>query len=541
MRKNQLIRITLLVLVTSFIWPCIAMGATVAGDCIIIVDGSEDFLRTYADGLHAVIDILPADLEVGLMLAGQPTNMREPARLTRPNRAELHAFLERVHHSPDEVATSEWEAMLRSAISLLASRDGGKRSVVVLHSDSTLPDAWQDLVQLAANWGVLLYEVDLSVPQVREAAVLEHRAPEQFVNGGLARLPALLGLAAGELIAQVYVDTGMQLALSVPAGVTSLIFQWDRSVAPQVLLTTPTGDLVDPTSGIFQTQVFAGPNYTSFHLTQSVLPELDAWQGQWKISTSTSIGLGVWFSDPAWVQPSIRENNGYRIISLATNLDESASYQASTTVILQDWRGKPLVELNDFGINGDGVAGDGIYSAVLPSHVSAGPAMLHVQGGNSERLQPVSIPTASAAELIAADSPDIPVHKFLAAGFGLVVSGFGMVQSKRSNPAVWRISHQGIDGYWHNHDLKADMLLIGSGEHCQIRLARTSAFEQVRLRQAKDATLRLAVLASEPALYVNDVQVYLSKHLEHGDRITVAGDTLQVEKLAQLRSGKHSA
>ena len=540
MRGKQLSCVMLLVLMASFLLPCLANGASAVENCIILVDGSEAFLKSYADGLHAVIDILPAELEVGIMLAGQAAHMREPIRLSRARRAELHAFLERAHPI-DEVADSAWDTMIRFAIDLLAGRGGGQGSVVVLHSDSTLPDAWQELMQLAAEWGVLLYEVDLSVPHVREGAVQEHRPPDQLAQWGLVRLLELVGLAAGELTAQAYSDSGMQLAFSVPAGVKSLTFQWDRSLAPQVLLTTPTGDLVDPQSDFFQTQLLAGPDYTSFHLTQSVLPQLSDWQGQWIISASNSIGLGVWFSDPAWLQPNIRETKGQRIISLVTNIDGMDPYPGNQMVVLQDWRGKPLIELNDLGINGDGVAGDGIYAAVLPSFVSAGPAILHVQGSSSERLQTVIIPAATPADSALMDSPDIPIHKFLIAGLGLVVSGFGMVQNKKNNPAIWRISHQGNDGYWHSYDLKTDMLLIGSGEHCQIRLARSGAFEQVRLRQVKDAELRLDVLAIKPSLAVNDVQVYIGKHLEHGDRITVAGETLLVEKLARLRSGKHSA
>lgn len=515
-------------------------GASGSSNCIILVEGSAAFLSTYADGLHALLDLLPADLQLGLLVTGEATNLQLPTALSRTWRAELHAFLERAYPATDALPESDWEAMLRSSISLLASRASAKNTIIVLRADASLPETWPELTQTAAEWGILLYDVDLSAPQVRETVIREHRRPGQLANGGLARLPELLGLATAELTSLAYGDTGMQLGVMVPAGVQSLILQWDRVAMHQVLLTTPTGELVDPLVEAFQTQLFAGPSYSCLHLTPTVLPTLTDWQGQWKITASGSIGIGVWYTDPAWLQASVRETKGQRVLSLATRLGEMLPHQRlQVTVTLLDWRGKPLVQLNDLGINGDGVAGDGIYGAVLPSFVSAGPAKIQVSGG-SERSLTVILPAASPAIATAVTAEAGLTSKLLIVGLGLTVSGFGMIHGKRSRPAVWRISHQGIDGYWHHYDLNTNLVLAGSGVSSQIRLARSTAVQQLRLRLAKDDALKLDILAREPITCVNDVQIYVGKQLEHGDRIRIAGETLLVERLANLRAGKHA-
>lgn len=534
------ILVSTLLLVAVMLPLTMATGASGSSNCILLVEGSASFLSTYADGLHALLDLLPADLQLGLLATGESTNLQLPTALSRTRRAELHAFLERIYPAADALPEGDWEAMLRSSISLLASRASAKNTIIVLRADASLPQTWPELTQTAAEWGILLYDVDLSAPQVRETVTWEHRRPGQLANGGLARLPDLLGLATAEFASLAYGDTGMQLGVMVPAGVQSLILQWDRVTTHEVLLTTPIGDVVNPFDEAFQTQLFTGPSYSCLHLTPAVLPTLTDWQGQWKITASGSIGIGVWYTDPAWLQASVRETKGQRVISLATRLGEMLPHERrQVKVTLLDWRGKSLVQLNDLGINGDGVAGDGIYGAVLPSFVGAGPAKIQVSG-ESERSLTVILPAASPAPATAGAAEAGLTNKLLVIGLGLTVSGFGIIHGKRSKPAVWRISHQSIDGYWHYYDLNTNLVLAGSGVGSQIRLARSTAVQQLRLRLAKDDVLKLDILAQEPITCVNDVQIYVGKQLEHGDRIRIAGEVLLVERLANLRSGKHA-
>ncbi len=534
------ILVSTLLLVALMLPLTMSAGARGPNNCIILVEGSAAFLNSYAEGLHALLDVLPADLQLGLLVTGQPTNWQLPLGLGRTRRAELHAFLERTYPAADILRANDWEAMLSSSISLLASSAGAKNTIIVLRASASLPETWPELTQAAAEWGILLYDVDLSAPQIRETAVQEYRRPGQLANGGLARLPELLGLATAELTSLAYGDAGMQLGVLVPAGVQSLILQWDRAAMHEVSLVTPTGESIDPLAEAFQAQLFAGPSYTCLHLTPAVLSTLADWQGQWQIIASGPIGIGVWYADPAWLQPSVRETKGQRIISLATNLGEMLPRERrQVTVTLLDWRGKSLVQLNDLAINGDGVADDGIYSAVLPSFVGAGPAKIQISG-ESERTVIAMLPAASPATAGAVPVEVGLTSKLLIIGLGLTVSGFGMVRGKRSKPPIWRISHQSIDGYWHSYDLNTNLLVAGSGTNCQIRLARLTAGEQLRLRLAPDGVLKLDVLAPKPVTCVNGVQVYVGAQLEHGDRIRVADETLVVERFANLRAGKHA-
>lgn len=539
MRLKTLVGTMLLVAVISSLLPHgRALGVSVSSNCIIIAEGSIAFLSAYADGLHALLDLLPADLQLGLSMTGQPTSLQLPTVLSRTRRAELHAFLEQTYPATNASPESDWETMLSSSISLLASRGRAKNTIIVLRAEASLPGNWQELAQMAADWGILLFDVDLSAPQVRESTALELRRPGQLAHAAWARLPELLGLATAELANLAYSDSGMQLGVLVPAGVQSLILQWDRTAVHQVLLTTPTGELVDPLDATFQAQLFEGPNYTCLHLTPAVLPTLHDWQGQWRINASGSIGLGVWFGDPAWLQASVRESKGQRIISVATSLWETLSRQEEVTVTLLDWRGKPLVQLNDLGINGDGMAGDEIYSAVVPSYAVAGPAKIRVSGTSEHQLG-VLLPAASS-EIEPVVTTDMSTsNKLLLVGLGLTVSGLGMAKGKRKSPPIWRISHQTIDGYWHKYDL-TNRLVAGSGASCQIRLARQAATEQIRLRLTRAAELKLDVLSLGQATLVNDEPVLLGKQLEHGDRIAIGGEVLLVERLVNLRSGKHA-
>ncbi len=539
MRRKSLTFMIALLVFTSLLLPQgFAKEVQSSSDCIILVEGSVAFLSTYADGLHALLDLLPADLQLGLLATGQSTNLQLPVALSRTRRAELHAFVEQTYLDKDTLPESDWEAMLSSSVSLLASRGAVRSTIIVLRSDASLPERWEDLAHMAAEWGILLLDVDLNLPQSRQTASLELRRPGQFSNEVWARLPKLLGLATAELTSLAYSDSGMQLGVLIPAGVKSLILQWDRSAVHQVLLTTPSGELIDPLADSFQPQLFEGPSYTCVHLTPAVLPTLDDWQGQWRISASGSIGLGVWFCDPAWLQATVRETKGQRIISVATGLWEMAHRAGEqVTVRLLDWRGEPLLELNDLGINGDGMAGDDIFSTIVPSFIGPGPAIIQVSGSSVHQLT-VMVPASSPWEPLVPDESDV-TGKLLLLGLGMTISGWGMVRGGKKTSVTWRISHRAADGHWHSYDMTTRQMLAGSGDGCQIRLARQAATKQLRLRLTDKDELRLDVLAEGQAIFVNDVQVFIGAHLEHGDCIQLIDERLLVERLAYLRSGKH--
>ncbi|NLW17430.1 MAG: hypothetical protein GX033_07290 [Firmicutes bacterium] len=533
MKFKQLIGCLLLIMALSTSWSTSATASLSSTDCILLTEGSTTFLDTYADGMHALIDLLPAERALGLMVAGQANSMLPPARLSRGRRAQLHAFIEQAHATSHEVNEIEWEIMLRAAMGHLTSAGKGSGTVILLRAETELPANWPGWLQTAAANGVRLYEVDLSVPLSRETGMLEQRQPGPLAHGGLARLPELLGLVAGELTSLAFNEAGLQLAVKVPAGVQSLILQWDG----QISLTTPTGHTIDLQAEPFQAQLFAGPGYTCLHLNPELLPEVVDWQGQWTISAAGSMGVGVWFNDPAWLQANVVERGGQRLICLATNM----SAGNLPVVILQDLSGKALVQLNDLGINGDAVANDGVYSAWLPSFVAAGPAILHVSG-DKERSLAINIPApVMPVDLPFVETPEkIPPNKLFLIGLMVVGSGLGMLLllGKKKEEPLWRISHQRVDGHWHCYDLVSPALTAGSGDICQIRLARTAAVQQLRIKQSKDGVLRLDVLSPEPAVCVNDKQVYLTRQLQHGDRITIGGEILITEQLKHLRVGR---
>lgn len=538
MKRKHLVVCLLATVLLNTLWAQrVTVGVGASSDCILVLEGTDAFLSRHGEGLHALIDLLPADRALGLMVTGQSNKVQEPALLSRLRRAELHAYIEQCYPAASVVAPEEWETPLAAAISLLASRGGANSTVVLLRAGTPLPDNWQEQVQWAAEQGVRLYELDLDVPW--SSTGIEPRLPRALASGGLASLLELLGLAPAPLTSLAFNDIGMQLALTVPVEVESLILQWDRSSAHSVLLTTPTGELVDPTLDDFQSRLFEGPSYTCLHLAPELLPTVSTWSGQWVISASGPIGVTVWYDDPAWLQAWVRETpSGQRLVCLATNLGAESK---PTKVTLEDVRGKTLLQLNDLGINGDALANDGVYSAHLPSFVLAGPAVIRLTG-KSERLLLVDIPPAASVVVPLPDEKaEKAFDKLLLVGLVLTVSGAVMIPGPRRKLPVWRVSHQSVDGHWHCYDLKEPMLTAGSAVGCQIRLARAAAGEQLRIKVTRDDQLRLDVLASQPPVCVNDRQVYLCKVLEHGDQITIGGDRLFIEKIKYLRVGKGSA
>lgn len=536
MKLRKLVASLLLVIALSLILPVkVGMGAGAFSDCILLLEGSEAFMSNHADGLHALIDLLPANRALGLMVAGQPNRVQTPAPLSRTRRAELHAFIEQCYPAIEEVTPQEWEGMLSSSINLLASQGNTNSTVFLLRAGTPLPTDWQQQVQAAAEQGIVLYELDLNTPWAPVG--IEHRLPSSVASGGLAFLLQLLGLAPAHLTSLAFNEEGMQLALTMPDEIESLILQWDRSSAHAVLLTTPDGNLVDPLAENFRSQLFEGPTYTCLHLTPDLLPEASDWPGEWVISASGPIGVTAWLGDPVWLEAYVRETaTGQRLVCLATNIKPEPT---PIKVILEDLRRKPLVQLNDLGINGDAVANDGVYSALLPPFVTAGPATIRLSGIR-ERSLIVNIPEATVVTTSVEEPEEQFNDKLLFAGLILAASGVGIIAGTKKKRPVWRISHQSVDGHWHCHDLESSAIAAGSAAGCQIRLARATAGEQLRIKLTKEGQLRLDVLAPEPPVCVNDRQVYLSSLLEHGDRITIGGERLFVEEIKHLRVGKRS-
>ena len=135
------------------------------------------------------------------------------------------------------------------------------------------------------------------------------------------------------------------------------------------------------------------------------------------------------------------------------------------------------------------------------------------------------VPASSPWEPLVPDESNV-TGKLLLLGLGMTISGWGMVRGGKKTSVTWRISHRAADGHWHSYDMTTRQMLAGSGDGCQIRLARQAA-------------TKLDVLAEGQAIFVNDVQVFIGAHLEHGDCIQLIDERLLVERLAYLRSGKH--
>lgn len=531
----------LLIMTSSVLFQATAIaGARAPSSCILLVEASSSFLGEYADSLHALIDLLPTDLELGLGLLGQSAGLQPPQTLTRLRRAELHASIEHARSATELPPMNNFAADISAAISLLASKGQHKNTLIVLRSGAPLPDSWQDLSKAAIEWGILLLDIDLTAPQVRQTSVQELQRPDE---GALASLPELLGLAAADPQDLAYDTAGLKFGVTLPPGVRSLIVQWDRSKIQQVFVTTPSGERVDLLAAELQEQFFLGPSYVCVHLDAKVLPSLLDWEGQWQISAIGSSGLGVWFKDPAWLQATVHQSQGQRVISATTQLWQSGQEgEVPVTIKLFDWRGTHLVELNDLGLNGDNIAGDDIYSAILPDFIGAGPAKLQISGAADRQLL-VMLPAPSqlAPPLQVADSkPAKAKHYFIALGLILSTSICGLIVTRKKTPVVWRISHRAADGYWHGYDMTSKAVLLGSSDSCQIRLARKIAGQQWRVRLTRQNELMLDILSTSKITTVNDSPVYIGKHLQHGDRIQIEGDTVLVERLQYLRAGRQA-
>jgi len=491
----------------------------------LLIDGSPTWFNSHIDDLHTLIDLMPTDLGLGLVVAGHASDWQEPQRLTRTRRAELHAYLEQACISGVS-QSANWDRLIADSVDLLAKGMAVQRTIVILRETDPMLPSTSDWEERAADRGIVLLDIDCTRATFDSAGKLDDV---------WTFLPGQLGLRRVPVVSHRYDDGGMQLSVQVPAGAQALTLQWERSAGSQVLLHTPSGVQIDPLAFELMNYLYEGFNYTCLHLTPEALPDLDEWAGEWQISIPSSLGITVWINDPLWLNVDVQEVQGQRLLRAVASSVTDLPVVENLSIALLDRQGKPVLWLNDCGLNGDHLPADGIYSAYLPNFIGAGPFALEVKGQGHQQI--VYIP-ASNHEL----TKHAPLDKSKLSSASLVIGLLGLAWAAAPMPTkspTWRVSHHTADGKTHIYKISDETFLVGSDKKCAIILPRPAAALQFRLKLTPEDHLRLDVMSSTSLVLVNGERVFVSRQLEHGDLIQVADESLLVERFANLRCGKH--
>lgn len=531
--RYKILLAVLLVTVLCYGGAARASGKDGETTCLILLEDSVALEEAYIENLHALLDLLPGEMQVGLQIVAKDADLQIPLPLTWEHRAQLHGYLELVKSAPTDPMSDDWERMLKSGISFLASRRAARSTIVALHCSQPLPATWQDLQQTALDWGVQLLEFDLARAFDQQAFAQDAAAMAK--RDMAAELLSYLGLTEVKVVQSAFEGGGMQALASIPAGIGSLILQWQRAPMQEVEVVAPGGCLLDLDADNLKEQIFEGAGYIALHLSPQALPQIVQWEGDWQINMSGPALLNIWFENPINVQATVYELGHYRLISIPAQ-DWLTAGKGEPSYVLTDWRDRRILELNDLGVNGDLAAGDNIYSSFVPPYIGAGPAKLIIEGAHT----PIDVILPPPPRSVSVPAGKVQIRdQLIFIGLGMAISGWGLACGSKKPAPRWRISQAG-DGDFYRHYFHGKEMLAGTAKICQLQLAPPAAAQQFGLRLKEGDGLRLDVLSVAAKVFLNDERVFISHPLQHRDEIRVGCDTILIEEIAFLRVGRYA-
>lgn len=511
------------VVVSLLLAPCVAQADLSAKSCCLVISGNPGFLRAHADKLHVLLDLLPEELHLSLLVAGDDTAVQMPRPLTRDWRAQLHVYLEQVQSGE----LNDWTHTLGAVMERMGAHLSDQRFVIVLREQKEWQEQWGLIEQQATEKRCLVLDLQLE---------LEGLSITTDYLGSVGHdLLSFLGVSTTPLTLQTAMPE-KNCTFTVGQETDSVIMCWNEQDHKQIELRTSMGMKVDLGAEDWQQRLFRGNGYVCLHIKRDYFPLLADWEGEWSVYLPGLADIGIWVVKNSGWQVTTQETSGGRLLVVALPASMqvlAAEEQTRPVVLLQTNAGRVSFLLNDLGINGDRQAADGIYSLLLPSFVASGPAWLEVNNIDSARLA-INLPSPSNKYGDQYDSTCRP----MLAGLSCLIGTIGLFCCRKPVQAVWRISYDSEDGSCSS--------VIGQ----QVVLARVENGYRVQKAEATCAFLRLKpvgeklrldILSAREAVTVNGERVFLAKQLHHNDQIQLAGMNLRVEKLDRLRAGRYWA
>lgn len=505
---------------------------------VVLIDPGSKAAREL-EQFHAFIDILPhsARLDVAVLPLDNDGALQLMS-LDRDARAGLHVKLQN-QAMPVVVTERMLIASFQQAVDTLA-RAPGERLLILASDNVSNSEGWNAAIAdaVASRVRVVLLTGDVHDSDFQHPLVRQTMGRQIGVTGTLlSGVVQATGLLAVDL--RTLSEQGAREAIfTLDANVALFtVFLGQSTDGMPIEVVTPAGQAVhlDATA---PGSIYAGADYTCWHLAKE-----DAigygWDGTWSIKTGVPGQLAVWLLDSIELKAEAALVDGKRLLTTSvwrSGSRLSASELSGERFQLISLNGEPLLLLNDIGIGGDLVPGDGVFSVVLPDYLlpTAGSAVVRVDGriqrSSSVRIVPLpSSPPATAYEA-----------RVIAGGLLALVGLTGAVLCVRKRPADQVLRHTSAAGYHRVVPLVLQPVTAGTNHRCHLRMGVSSAPMQLRFRPNRKGVI-LDVLAVEPETYINGERVYLSRALRHGDEITVCDDRFVFQDRRQLRIGRRVA
>ncbi len=505
--------------------------------CVVLLDPGSKAVQQL-DKLHTFIDALPdtARLELALLPLDQAQTL-QPKPLDREARAALHLRLQEAA-TRNSLTEREMIAAVQNAIRVLA-RVPGERLIILASDTVSRSDGWQAAIADATENEVKVVlvtgdanDTDFSHPLVRQTM-----GKQIGVTGTLlADLIQMCGLLSAELRS----SKGQEYAATYTLAPDTLQFTLYATQVPgrNLEVLTPAGRTVvldEESPG----NIYRGTDYTCWHLTKEQALDL-GWEGDWSIKAVGQGQTSVWLVDSIELHVEAKVIDGKRLVTTSVwRLGDklSAAELRGQQFQLLSPDGDALVNLNDAGISGDLVPGDGVFSVALPDHLlpAAGAAIVEAKG----RIQRAGTVYVAAVPKLA-NVPKEPNWHLLSSGILIITGLAGAVLFARQRPADFSLRHVSAAGYHRVTPLGSQPVLAGSGRKCGFKLGAFSAPKQLRFRITRDG-VAVDIMAQEPGTYINGERVYLSRILNHGDEVIVGRDTIIFQDRREGRIGRRIA
>ncbi len=515
--------------------PLTAVATPPGQDCIVLVQDNPGLLVRQADTLHRLIDLLPGHFRLGLAFVGQ-TELLAPAPLTLARRADLHAALH-LADSTDQVTERDWQRLAMQAAEQLSI--GARREshlVIIQQSGGTSVD-WSNQSQALRTAGIMVTMLIEQPSGSIHPLVAQVGGQQRPLNGNcLSALLQQLGLGGGWLTQAVFSrDRSVSTqSFYMDDSVDSFVLIIEHGPGDQITLLDPSARPLPLPGGLSDRLTAA--EYTCWHVSRPQEASDFSWVGDWQLTMPGQAEASLWLSDQVRLEGAVALEPVGRVVTASIWRGGGRMHPASLSGGTVNLRvGKESISLNDVGLNGDQIAGDGIFSAWLPDfiHPVAGMASLEVQG-NVYRRASLFVPSAQAVVAAQSSLPVLPM-----AVLAMLVGGLGLlsVLRSRSEADLWQLEHLSSAGYASRITLGPRLLYAGSGDHCGIRLSAASGDRHLRF-SVDEIGVKMEILQSEPQTMVNGERAYLRTELAHGDVVQLGQDRLTVERLANLRRGR---
>ncbi|MGI6357737.1 MAG: FHA domain-containing protein [Bacillota bacterium] len=518
--------------------PAAALASDPGQECIILVQSTPALLARQADTLHRLIDLMPAQWRLGMGFCGQ-TSLLRPAPLTLERRADLHAALQL---ATDNSLCNErdWQRLTMQAAEELANRAARETDahlIMIQQSGDTAVDwSYQSEVIRAAR---IMVTVLTEQPNGSLHPLVQQVSGQQRPLDGdyLSVLLQQLGLGAGWLTQAVFSrDRSVSThSFFLDDAVDGFILLVEHAPSEAVTLISPAAEpwSVADTEGEYLTAA----GYTCWHVNKQQAAD-NSWVGDWQLTIPGQANASLWLLDRVRLEGAVVWEPAGRVVTAsiwrggARIRPDAAS---SGMVALRDRNRNGLIMLNDVGLNGDRVAGDGVFSAWLPDfvHPIAGAATLEVQG---YVYRQASLFVPGAAKQVLQPASRRPILPLAVAA--MAAGGLGLIAMLPVSSSEWRLQHRSSTGYLRRISLGRRAIYAGSGQGCVIRLSANSGRRHLRFSLAGQAEVKLQVLQAEPPTVVNGRRIFLRAELTHGDTVQVENERVIVEHLPYLRLGR---